>query len=163
MTSGWVDRALAPGSVALETGHVLRVDPETLAAGNRLTAGGAAQRIQEMLAVGNGDFALRLVSVALETIRTMSPEQAGEYLADPVRIDDPRWDTLLRTAIRWQLTECGYRAPKWTECTPLARPMFLYDTADLTPAWRERIVERTPESFARVNIWCDPGRDFSTA
>lgn len=136
---------------------------KTLAEMNRLTARIAATRIQEMLDAGNNDFALRLISVALETIRTMSAEHLEEFLRDPRFIDDERWNALLLTAIRWQLGQSGYPAPAWTLCRPLAEPLFIYDAADLTDAWRERTIRYTPPLFAELNIWCDPSRDFSTA
>lgn len=137
---------------------------KTLREMNRLTAGGAARRIQEELDEGDMDFAERLISVTLEVIREMDPEtHLAEYLANPSTVDDVRWNTLLMTAIRWQLEELGLRAPEWTDLPPLEEELFLYPDSDLTDEWRERIRSRTPQTFAERNIWCDARRDFSTA
>ncbi|WP_156759152.1 hypothetical protein [Microbacterium karelineae] len=116
----------------------------------------AAERIQEELDAGDHDFALRLVSQALEALRRA--HQSGEDLlvfaaAEPARIRPREYDVLLRTAYRWQLHELGYDAPPWTETQRLGRPLFLWPDELLDDHVREIIRAQTPDEFASANIW----------
>lgn len=128
------------------------------------TAATFGARIQEELALGDLEFALRLVPSTLESLRAAIDDGTlATFLTSPSpALHDQRMSALLLTAIRWQLNAFGITPPVWTDAEPLDEPLYLYPESDLDEEWKAHIRSRTPAEFATRNIWAEP-RDFETA
>src|SRR5690606_6600123 len=91
------------------------------------TAATFGARIQEELALGDLEFALRLVPSTLESLRAAIDDGTlATFLTSPSpALHDQRMSALLLTAIRWQLHAFGITPPVWTDAEPLDEPLYL--------------------------------------
>lgn len=118
-----------------------------------VTAAEAAAAIVEELTRGDEDFALRVVARAVTDLRSLEdPADIARFLVEPGGTGDPRWDTLLATAIGRECRLRGVDAPSWTQ-PPALRSWWFPLLPD--PILTARTMARTPIDFSTRGIWLD--------
>lgn len=144
---------LEAGKDTAEIGPVLRVaavlglswkapEPTPQAILDEAAAAVRAERLN-----GDIDFALRIALDAFKRLSAMAPKT----LKRPPATGDPRWDALLAAGARIALRGSGAK-PRWG--SGLERPWFpAEDMREISDAYRQLSVRRTPKEFADFNIF----------
>lgn len=124
----------------------------TVTARNTLSAyapANLAQRLSDELQQSNEDYALRLLTHAINELQQRADELGPEIIdAEPIRLPDPRWDTLMRAGFAHAF---GDRAPAWTDATPLSEPWHV----SRFPSLQRRAERTTPDWLREKNILLD--------
>jgi hypothetical protein len=103
---------------------------------------------------------LRTLIGAVNDFRALAdPGEIHDFLRRPRPTGDPRWDTLLASAVGRACRPQGITAPAWTRRVPLKSWWFPCGGGGLLAA---RTMSRTPIDFSRLGIWLDASA-FETA
>jgi len=120
------------------------------------TAETAAREIKRELRNGDRDFAMRVLSMAASYFDNLSPADRRRFLrARPASTGRKRWDALLARTFAYKCHQHGLREPDWTSTPPLESKWYASPRKHVSPAWKQRMAERTPVEFAEANIVFD--------
>jgi hypothetical protein len=77
--------------------------------------------------------------------------------ARPASTGRKRWDALLARTFAYKCHQHGLKEPDWTSTPPLESKWYATPRKHVSPAWKQRMAERTPVEFAEANIVFDAG------
>lgn len=88
-------------------------------------------------------------------------DRRARLVADPISLpesphsEELRWAAFCAASVEWLCERYGIACPSWVYHSAycLSEPWFDAPNAHL-PHLRERLIQRTPEPFARRNIYC---------
>lgn len=126
-------------------------------AGDRFSAREAAVSLQAQLALGDIDFAFRMLARAVTNFRRMGPEQCQKALEKPHTTGSTEWDTLLAVVIGRECDRAGIQRPNWTYPPPLRTEWVATSISVPSERWIAKTKSRTPKEFSNLGIWFDPG------
>lgn len=88
-------------------------------------------------------------------------EQRAQLITDPLTlpekpgIDELRWAAFCAASVEWLCARYKVPCPSWVYHTAYSLPEPWFDSPGAQkPQVRERIVQQTPEPFARRNVYC---------
>ncbi len=88
-------------------------------------------------------------------------EQRAQLIADPLTlpeepdIDALRWAAFCAASVEWLCGHYGIPCPSWVYNSAYALPEPWFDSPGAhKPQVRERLLQQTPEPFARRNVFC---------
>ncbi|MGK3957581.1 helix-turn-helix transcriptional regulator [Arthrobacter sp. R4] len=120
------------------------------------TAETAAREIKRELRNGDPDFAMRVLSMASSYFDDLNPADRRRFLrARPSSTGRKRWDALLARTFAYKCHQHGLKEPDWTSTSPLESKWYATPRKHVSPAWKQRMAERTPVEFAEANIVFD--------
>lgn len=120
------------------------------------TAEMAAREIKRELRNGDPDFAMRVLSMAASYFDDLDPASRRRFLrARPASTGRKRWDALLARTFAYKCHQHGLKEPDWTSTPPLESKWYATPRKHVSPAWKQRMAERTPVEFAEANIVFD--------
>ncbi|WP_171027532.1 helix-turn-helix transcriptional regulator [Pseudarthrobacter sp. NamE2] len=120
------------------------------------TAETAAREIKRELRNGDPDFAMRVLSMAASYFDDLNPADRRQFLrARPGSTGRKRWDALLARTFAYKCHQHGIKEPDWTSTAPLASKWYATPRKHVSPAWKQRMTDRTPIEFAEANIVFD--------
>lgn len=120
------------------------------------TAETAAREIKRELRNGDPDFAMRVLSMAASYFDDLTPADRHRFLsARPASTGRKRWDTLLARTFAYKCHQHRLKEPDWTSTPPLESKWYATPRKHISPAWKQRMAERTPVEFAEANIVFD--------
>lgn len=123
---------------------------------HRLSARTAAERIRRELQAGDLDFAMRILTSAIADFRDTDPTNRDDFLAPPPSTGSADWDTLLAAATGRECDRAHIPRPAWANPAPLDHDWIVTSLPHPSPAWLQRIKDRTPAEFSRLRLWVDP-------
>ena len=120
------------------------------------TAESAAREIKRELRNGDPDFAMRVLSMAASYFDHLNSTDRRQFLcARPASTGRKRWDALLARTFAYKCHQHGLKEPDWTSTPPLESKWYATPRKHVSPAWKQRMAERTPVEFAEANIVFD--------
>lgn len=121
------------------------------------TAESAAREIKRELRNGDPDFAMRVLSMAANYFDDLTPDGRRQFLGPrPPSTGRKRWDALLARTFAYKCHQHGLTEPDWTSTPPLESKWYATPRKHASPAWKQRMAQRTPVEFAEANIVFDP-------
>lgn len=124
--------------------------------GDQFSAQEAAASLRTQLALGDTDFAFRMLARAVTNFRRTPPEQCDKALEKPHTTGSTEWDTLLAVVIGRECDRSGIQRPDWTYPPPLRTEWVATSVSAPTEQWIARTKSRTPTEFSDLGIWFDP-------
>jgi transcriptional regulator with XRE-family HTH domain len=122
------------------------------------TAEMAAREMKRELRNGDPDFAMRVLSMAASYFDDLNQANRRRFLrARPASTGRKRWDALLARTFAYKCHQHGLKEPDWTSTPPLESKWYATPRKNVSPAWKQRMAERTPVEFAEANIVFDAG------
>ena len=120
------------------------------------TAETAAREIKRELRNGDPDFAMRVLSMAATYFDHLNSTDRRQFLRTrPASTGRKRWDALLARTFAYKCHQHGLKEPVWTSTPPLESKWYATPRKHVSPAWKQRMAERTPVEFAEANIVFD--------
>ncbi|GAA1937586.1 helix-turn-helix domain-containing protein [Agromyces allii] len=124
-----------------------------MSAKHLLTARTAAASMSKELAENDEDTALRIAIQSLDHFRhARTRAEILDFLREPPTTGDPRWDTLLATAIAWDAKRRKIRPPAWTRKPALSEEWLPATPGRPTERYLDMIRQAAEPEFREKGI-----------